>query len=46
MIVDTDWHFNQGDYVEVQATQSSGGALNVISQADFSPEFYMTWVGP
>lgn len=30
-----------GDYVEVQVRQTSGGALNVLRTADFSPEFAM-----
>jgi hypothetical protein len=34
-----------GDYVELQAYQSSGGSLNVAATAQYSPEFMMTWVG-
>jgi hypothetical protein len=33
------------DYVELEATQSSGGALNVESIANYSPEFMMTRFG-
>lgn len=34
-----------GDYVELQAFQNSGGALNVNASANHSPEFGMTWLG-
>lgn len=32
------------DYVEVQGWQNSGGALNVVAQANESPEFYCYWL--
>lgn len=33
------------DYVELVTYQSSGGLLNVSLDANFSPEFGMSWVG-
>lgn len=33
------------DYVQVRVTQGSGGALNVSSSANYSPEFMMVRVG-
>lgn len=33
------------DYLTVQVYQSSGGALNVNSGSNYSPEFAATWVG-
>jgi hypothetical protein len=33
------------DYVELLASQTSGGALNVLSTANYSPEFSMVRVG-
>lgn len=33
-----------GDYVELTAFQSSGGALNVDASSAYSPEFWATWV--
>jgi hypothetical protein len=34
-----------GDYVEIVVTQSSGGALDVISSGNISPEFSMVRIG-
>lgn len=34
-----------GDYVELMAAQTSGGNLNVLAGAMFSPEFYLTLLG-
>lgn len=36
---------NANDYVELMAYQSSGGALDVVSGASYSPEFSMVRVG-
>jgi len=33
------------DYVELMATQDSGGALNVLATGNYSPEFMMVRVG-
>jgi hypothetical protein len=33
------------DFVKLVVYQTSGGALNVLSQANFSPEFSAVWVG-
>jgi hypothetical protein len=37
--VTTQWKFAATDYVEVRVTQTSGGALNVQTAAEYSPEF-------
>ena len=36
------WQFNTGDYVELSVRQTSGGALNLNSTGDYSPEFTLT----
>lgn len=36
-----EYHLLAADYVEVVAMQTSGGALNVETQANYSPEFWM-----
>jgi hypothetical protein len=36
-----DWAFTAGDYIEILATQTSGGALNVVAFPSFSPEFWI-----
>lgn len=36
-----EWQMVAGDYLEVFAMQTSGGALNVETQANYSPEFWM-----
>lgn len=41
----TDYRLAAGDYVEVQAFQNSGGALNVVALPNFSPDFWMHRVG-
>lgn len=33
-----------GDYVELVANQTSGGALNMLALANYSPEFWFTWI--
>jgi hypothetical protein len=43
--VTTQVSLNQGDYVELLATQSSGGDLAVDHLGDFSPVFAMHWLG-
>lgn len=40
--VSTQYHLTAGDYVEVRATQGSGGALNITAVGNYSPEFWMT----
>lgn len=35
-----------GDFVEVEVYQESGGALNVSSDPQWTPEFTMAWVAP
>jgi hypothetical protein len=35
-----------GDFVQAEVRQTSGGSLNVIGGASFSPEFSMTWLAP
>lgn len=43
--VETEYELAAGDYVEVVVAQSSGGALNVLAVASYSPEFWMHRVG-
>ncbi len=43
--VSTNYFLASGEYVELRALQTSGGALNVLSSADRSPEFGMVYVG-
>ena len=38
-------HLAANDYVEVQVRQTSGGSLNVLSSAEFSPEFWIVYMG-
>lgn len=44
--VGTDYQLAAGDYVEVTVVQTSGGALNIEAATAYSPEFWMTWLGP
>lgn len=37
----TTYQFVAGDYCELMAMQSSGGALNAVAGGNFSPEFWM-----
>lgn len=39
-----DYAVSAGDYVEVVCNQTSGGALNVLLAANYSPEFWGHWV--
>lgn len=41
MLISTIYSLTANDYVEVQAAQSSGGALNVLSGSEYTPEFMM-----
>jgi hypothetical protein len=41
MIVVSAWSMAIGDYAETTAYQNSGGALNVLPSASYSPEFWM-----
>lgn len=43
--VTTLYEFAVNDYVEVVAYQDSGGNLNLNSGANYTPEFWMTWMG-
>lgn len=45
-IVTTIQDLTVTDYIEVQAYQTSGGALNVQSVGNYSPELSMVWEGP
>ena len=45
IVVSSLYSFAVNDYVEVLANQDSGGALNILSTANFSPEFMMVRVG-
>jgi hypothetical protein len=42
LCVDADYELDIGDYVELVVVQSSGGALNVLSTSNYTPEFMMT----
>lgn len=42
--VTADYQLAVNDWVELQAFQSSGGALNVTVSANISPEAWMHWV--
>lgn len=44
LTISTLYQLNAGDYVELTVWQNSGGALNVLSSANFSPEFMMVKV--
>jgi hypothetical protein len=39
------YYLNAGDYVELEAYQDSGGALNVTAAGNYTPEFAMTAIG-
>lgn len=43
--VSTSWYLAENDYVELIARQNSGGALNVLANQKYSPEFRMIWSG-
>lgn len=45
MGIDTIYRLTRGDYVELVAFQTSGGALNVESVGNFSPEFWAYRIG-
>jgi hypothetical protein len=45
-VVVTAYFFAVTDWVEMEVFQDSGGALNVNSTAQYSPELTMVWVGP
>jgi hypothetical protein len=45
LVISTTYSLSVGDYVELIAYQNSGGALNVNSSANYSPEFMMERVG-
>jgi hypothetical protein len=41
--VHTEYPLSVGDYIEVYATQNSGGALNALGGFLYSPMAYMSW---
>lgn len=43
--VSCDYKLAAGDYVELQVYQSSGGLLSVTSNSNWSPEFWLHWIG-
>ena len=43
--VTTNYLLSSGEYVEIKAMQTSGGALNVLSSSSRSPEFGMAYIG-
>lgn len=46
MSISSVYHLSATNYVELYAGQNSGGALNVQSDGNRSPEFAMQWIGP
>lgn len=42
LTTETEWEMDAGDYAELTAYQTSGGALNVIASVALSPEFWMS----
>jgi hypothetical protein len=45
MTLSTIYALNTNDYIEAQAFQNSGGALDVLSVASYSPELVMNYIG-
>lgn len=43
LAIEVAYQFAAGDYIEVTVAQSSGGALNVETAANTSPEFWAVW---
>lgn len=46
MSVATEYRLVVGDYVELIGEQSSGGNLNIVASARYSPEFAFAWLSP
>jgi hypothetical protein len=44
--VATTCHLNAGEYVQVIAWQTSGGAMDSWNAADYAPLFTMNWIAP
>jgi len=44
-IVTTMWKFALNEWVTVEVAQNSGGNLDIVSQASFSPEFWAVRLG-
>lgn len=44
-VIATTYSLAAADYVELMVSQTSGGALNVAVQGNYSPEFGMSFVG-
>ena len=42
--ISTVYQLSAGDYVELRGLQASGGALNMLASANYSPEFWCHWV--
>lgn len=45
-LVSTQYRLAVGDFVQLVAFQTSGGALTLTKQANYSPEFWMAWLAP
>lgn len=41
-VISGEYQLTAGDYVEVVVRQDSGGNLNVVAEANYSPEFWMS----
>jgi hypothetical protein len=46
IVVSCDYELSSSEYVELVATQNSGGSLDVLALSNYSPEFWMHWIGP
>lgn len=42
--ITTAYQLSASDYVELVASQDSGGALNVLAAGNYTPEFWFKWV--
>lgn len=42
--ISTGYQLAAGDYVELMGLQASGGSLNMLATANYSPEFWAYWV--
>lgn len=45
LTVATVYKFAAADYIEMIAYQATGGPVNVLALANYSPEFAATWIG-
>lgn len=43
--ISTEYKFAANDYIRISAYQDSGSTINVEAGGNFSPEFFISWVG-